>query len=176
MTSDDNDRPLLVIDVALAEGPWAEKLPEAQELARDVAAQVLEGFDEGEAFEVSLVLADDALLQQLNRNYRQKDQPTNVLSFSADMPRRAGEPQLLGDVILSYSTCWREAQAQGKSLADHFTHLLVHGLLHLLGFDHETEAEAVEMESLEREILADFGIADPYRVSPPDADPSQVAE
>ncbi|MGO1119425.1 rRNA maturation RNase YbeY [Rhodovibrionaceae bacterium A322] len=162
VSSGSAEEAVLIIDVAVAEGAWEDGLPQAQELARDVAAQVLDGFDEGDAFEVSLVLADDALLQQLNRDYRQKDKPTNVLSFPADTPSPEGEPELLGDVILSYSTCRREAEEQGKTLQDHFTHLLVHGLLHLLGFDHEADAEAEEMEALEREILADLGIADPY--------------
>jgi len=128
--------------------------------------------------EVSVVLADDALVRTLNRDYRGRDTATNVLSFplvdAAAIDMASGSapvPVLLGDIVLAYETVEREAVAQGKPFADHLRHLVVHGTLHLLGFDHEDDAEATAMERLESEILATFGIADPYapdRAGPPD--------
>ena len=106
-----------------------------------------------------MLLADDARLRDLNRAFRGKDQPTNVLSFPA--PPHMG---MLGDVALAFETCAREAQEQGKSFRDHAAHLILHGVLHLHGLDHEHgEAEAERMEALERRILAEIGIADPYK-------------
>jgi probable rRNA maturation factor len=114
--------------------------------------------------EVSLVLADDAMVQTLNLQYRGQDKPTNVLSFAAlddaDPPDEG--PVLLGDVVLAYETTLAEAAAEGKPTAHHLSHLLVHGVLHLLGFDHLDEAEAEEMEGVERSILGGLGIPDPY--------------
>ena len=111
-------------------------------------------------------LTDDAEQQQLNRQYRGKDAPTNVLSFSAtdpDLTPLPGMPLLLGDIVLAFETVQREAAAQEKAFADHVRHLVVHGVLHLLGFDHEDEGEAKLMETLEIEILASTGVPDPYR-------------
>lgn len=118
--------------------------------------------------EIAITLSDDAEVQVLNRDWRGKDKPTNVLSFPGLEGAMAGllppdAPRPLGDLILAYETCAREAEEQGKSLADHARHLVVHGVLHLLGYDHETDAEAEEMEALETTILAGLGIADPYR-------------
>jgi probable rRNA maturation factor len=98
----------------------------------------------------------------LNRDYRKKDSPTNVLSFPSGLASGVGDADMLGDVILAFETVSMEAARDGKSLDSHLRHLVVHGVLHLLGFDHETEAEASEMERREVEILAGFGIADPY--------------
>jgi probable rRNA maturation factor len=131
--------------------------------------------------EVCVVLADDALLRSLNRAYRGKDAPTNVLSFpfqaapgaaesrerpGAAEPRHLGpsaaEPSHLGDVVLAAETVRREAAGQGIPPAHHLQHLVVHGLLHLLGFDHDTEAQAEAMERLEAQILATLGVPDPY--------------
>ena len=106
--------------------------------------------------ELSVALADDAMVQRLNREYRAKDKPTNVLSFPA------AHGPLLGDVILAYETLLSEAKEEGLAPADHLTHLTIHGLLHLLGYDHETEADAVAMESMETSILAGLGISDPH--------------
>ena len=116
--------------------------------------------------ELVVVLADDAEQRQLNRDWRGIDRPTNVLAFpawapGAQLPRDA--PLLLGDVVLAFETVAREADEQDKPLADHFGHLIVHGVLHLLGYDHASDMEAVEMERLETSILAELGVADPYR-------------
>ena len=114
--------------------------------------------------ELSLVFTDDAHVRALNAGWRGKDRPTNVLSFPA-FPRgkRGALPPMLGDIVLAAETVAREAQLEEKPLADHLAHLIVHGILHLIGYDHESDAEAEEMEGLERQILAGLGIPDPYR-------------
>lgn len=113
---------------------------------------------------VSIRLCDDAEMRSLNREWRGFDKPTNVLSFpAADM----GHPEApLGDIALSFETCTRESTEEGKRLEDHVTHLVIHGVLHLLGLDHDQPHEADEMEEVERRILGRLGIADPYRVHP----------
>jgi probable rRNA maturation factor len=112
--------------------------------------------------EVSLLFTDDAHMRQLNLRYRGKDKPTNVLSLPAApvLVGRLGPP--LGDVVLAAETIEAEARAQGLALGDHLTHLIVHGFLHLVGYDHEHDAEALVMEGLETAIMKDLGIADPY--------------
>jgi len=113
-----------------------------------------------------VVLADDLLVRRLNREYRGQDQATNVLSFvGLDGPPEVQPemPQLLGDVVLARETILREAREQNKSPGDHLSHMVVHGVLHLLGFDHETEAQADLMEAVECAVLAGLGIADPYK-------------
>ena len=107
---------------------------------------------------VTVLLTDDASIQSLNARFRGKDQPTNVLSFPA--PETAAPH--LGDIALACGVCAREAEVQGKSLQHHLMHLTAHGVLHLLGYDHETDAEAEEMEGMERAILATLGVPDPY--------------
>ena len=109
--------------------------------------------------EVVVLLTDDAGVQDLNARFRGKDKPTNVLSF----PAAEGAGALLGDIALASGVCRAEAAAQGKSLTDHLSHLVVHGVLHLLGRDHEDNDEAEAMEAEERSILASLGVADPYR-------------
>lgn len=104
----------------------------------------------------TLLLADDAKLQSLNMTFRAKDKPTNVLSFPA------GREDYLGDVAMAYGVTRKEAREQKKSFSDHATHLTVHGVLHLLGYDHETAKAAKIMEPLEVEILSELGIGDPY--------------
>ena len=116
--------------------------------------------------EASVVLGDDALLRVLNRNYRGKDAPTNVLSFPFQAPPGADRSGYLGDVVLAAETLGREAADQAIPVEHHFRHLVVHGFLHLLGFDHETDADAVVMERVETEILAVLGIPDPNVADP----------
>jgi probable rRNA maturation factor len=117
-----------------------------------------------EPVELAVVLADDALVRRLNRDYRGSDQPTNVLSFPAGVPTfvAAHQPRALGDVVLALETVLAEAARDGKRPADHVSHLVVHGVLHLLGHDHVEDAAAEMMEASECAILADLGVADPY--------------
>ena len=105
---------------------------------------------------ITLVLGDDAFVQPLNATYRGKDKPTNVLSFGSDADDE------LGDLIFALETIQREAAEQGKAFEDHLKHLILHGSLHLLGYDHETNTEAEEMEGLEIAILAEHGLPNPY--------------
>lgn len=109
---------------------------------------------------VALVLADDALVHDLNLRFRGVDKPTNVLSFSSGEAPAASAP--LGDVVLAAETVRREARQEGKPFEHHFMHLCIHGLLHLLGYDHADDEEASEMEGLEARILGDLAVADPY--------------
>jgi probable rRNA maturation factor len=113
----------------------------------------------GPTFSVTLVLTGDDEMRGLNRLWRGKDAPTNVLSFPADANRDRG---FLGDIVLAYETALREAKERGISLADHVSRLVVHGMLHLLGFDHEDDRHAERMERVERSALASIGVADPY--------------
>ncbi|WP_125564383.1 MULTISPECIES: rRNA maturation RNase YbeY [Pseudoalteromonas] len=115
-----------------------------------------------EEAEVTIRIADEAESQELNSQYRGKDKPTNVLSFPFEAPPGIELP-LVGDLIICPQVVFREAEEQEKTFHDHFAHMVVHGCLHLLGFDHINEQDADEMESLEKEFLADLGIADPYR-------------
>lgn len=112
--------------------------------------------------EVSVVFTDDARIRMLNRRYRKKDKPTNVLSFPAARLDAEAFGPLVGDLVLAAETVAREAAAAGIAPDDHIAHLVVHGFLHLVGHDHEEEDEAVVMENLETAILARLGIADPY--------------
>jgi len=146
------------VDVLVSYGPPTRGLPTEKDfLAWTIAAVARRKPN----VEVSLRVVDEAEGRELNLRYRHKDYATNVLSFAAELPPELGVP-LLGDVILCAPVIAREAEAQGKPLAAHYAHLTVHGVLHLLGFDHETIAEARAMESLEREVLDSIGIPDPY--------------
>lgn len=111
-----------------------------------------------DAGNLALLLADDDALHQLNREFRDKDKPTDVLSF----PSLPMDRPFLGDIAVAFGISAKDAEIQGKKLADHLVHLLIHGYLHLLGFDHETDEEASEMEALEIKALATLGIANPY--------------
>jgi len=126
--------------------------------------------------EVSVLLADDAAVRGLNRSWRNQDRPTNVLSFPACGGRahRAGA-RFLGDIVVAYQMVGREAGVQHKTFAQHLSHLAVHGFLHLLGYDHETDSEATEMERLETMILARLSVPDPYRLPDTAATPDAHA-
>jgi probable rRNA maturation factor len=114
--------------------------------------------------ELAIVLTDDSAIRQLNRLWRGIDAPTNVLSFPSKQ-NTADQPPHLGDIVLAYETIAREASAEGKPFAHHLAHLAVHGFLHLIGYDHETDADAETMEQTERNILRRLNIPDPYRHS-----------
>lgn len=118
--------------------------------------------------ELSLLLTDDKRIRSVNRDWRGFDKATNVLSFPAAPPERIATSPVVGDIVLAFETIAREAQAEDKSFGDHLSHLVIHGLLHLLGEDHETEEQAQRMEALETAALARLGIADPYAGSEPD--------
>ncbi len=162
----------VAIAVSVSCAAWRRAPAGAKALARAAAEAALAavrraGGTVPRAGELSLVLADDALARRLNRDYRRKDAPTNVLAFPASAPgeraaERGGAPRLLGDVIVAWETSRSEAAALGKPLAHHLAHLVVHGTLHLLGYDHARPAEALRMERLERAALAGLGIPDPY--------------
>jgi probable rRNA maturation factor len=153
------------IDLSMPCASWRRALPTAGSLVRRaaLAALTLSGKRAARA-ELSVVLADDATVRALNARWRGKDAPTNVLAFASDDPALPGQPLLLGDVVLAYETVAAEAKDQGKNLADHLRHLVIHGVLHLLGYDHVAAAPAKRMEALETRILASLGVADPYRL------------
>lgn len=118
--------------------------------------------------ELSLLLTDDKRIRIVNRDWRGFDKATNVLSFPAAPPERIASSPIVGDIVIALETVVREAQAEEKSVGDHLSHLVIHGLLHLLGEDHETEEQAQRMEALETAALARLGIADPYAGSEPE--------
>ncbi|WP_131118535.1 rRNA maturation RNase YbeY [Lichenihabitans psoromatis] len=151
------------IDIAIDSPGWSV-LPDLDAIVRrsiDGAAAAVD-LDAPQGAEVSILFCDDAAIQVLNREWRQKDKPTNVLSFPAAQPEGIDGPELLGDIAVALETTRREAEQDGKTLSDHVSHLLVHGFLHLIDYDHETADEAEAMEQLETRILANLGIGDPY--------------
>lgn len=163
--------PLLDLTVLVEDVRWEQALPGNRAaldelVALAVNAAVMGAEEDDAPLSLAVVLADDARVADLNKTYRGKDGPTNVLSFAArDYAVQAPEPEEaenLGDVVLAMETCWREAETQGKPLRDHLCHLIVHGVLHLLGYDHQDDDEAEDMERLETEVLAGLGISDPY--------------
>jgi probable rRNA maturation factor len=148
-----------MIDFAVEAPGWAT-VPAAETVVRRAIEAAIADFGSGDA-EIGVVLADDEKVRALNRRWRNQDQPTNVLSFPAtDSPQ--AEPRFLGDVVFAFETVAREAEADGKPIDHHLAHLTVHGVLHLLGFDHGDDADAEAMESRERRILVQLGVADPY--------------
>lgn len=152
------------IDIIVEDPAWSDAMPDVEARTRRAAQAALVHSRAGPAMELTILLTDDAALHALNRRFRGHDEPTNVLAFPATEPDDLlPEAGSLGDLALAYGTCGGEAAAQGKPFGDHLAHLVVHGVLHLLGRDHQTEAEAEAMEEEERLILVGLGIADPYR-------------
>ena len=151
------------IEFVEASKRWKRALP-ARKLAKAAIAAALEesGATLRRGVEVSVHLIDDEQIRAINSQWRQQEAPTNVLSFPATDANHLAEARLLGDVLISYDTLQREAEEEGKSVSDHYSHLVVHGFLHLLGYDHIVKAEAETMEQLEVRALAKLGVADPY--------------
>ena len=160
------------IGVVVERDTWLAALPDVESTCRRVAAAALGAAttawpdNEVARMELAVVLTDDAHVRVLNRDYRGQDKPTNVLSFAAlddeEAPLPPDGPIVLGDVVVAYETTMAEAAHETKTLVQHLSHLVVHGVLHLLGHDHEYEEEAEEMEALEVSVLAALGIPDPY--------------
>lgn len=162
------------VDLVVNQEAWEETGLELDDFAEDVIAQALamaevpEELDDRE-IEVCVVLTDDTEIHALNRDFRNMDKPTNVLSF-ANLESDSADDELamtdmpfsLGDVIIAWETMQREALEQNKKFEHHLRHMLVHGTLHLLGYDHMTEEEAAEMEGLEIRILEKMGVENPY--------------
>ena len=144
---------------------WESAVPEVIAVCQNAAAAAWRAtLDEEDVFEATIVLADDGLVATLNHDFRQQNEPTNVLSFPTDeaariVPEGIAEMPNLGDIVIAFETTQSEAP---DDLANHLSHLVVHGCLHLLGHNHEAEDEVLKMESLETKILAKLGIADPY--------------
>lgn len=158
----------VTIDAQIEDEVW-RKIEGLEACIRDVAQRTLEhcGLKQG-AIEISVVLTHDLAMQRLNAQFRKKDKPTDILSFpqfdglEAIHSYNKKQEILLGDLIFSYQTVTRDAYAMQIDFKDHMRHLTVHGMLHLLGFDHEEEEEAVTMENLEIEILSSLNIENPY--------------
>ena len=160
----------MAVECMIEDSRWRDIEPLSQR-ATDAALMRL-GL-EPSVFDISVLACDDARIAALNAEFRGKDVPTNVLSWPSEergavvdgempLPPEPGGDTELGDIAIAYETCAREAEAAKKSLHDHTLHLLVHGTLHLLGFDHERDLDATLMEGLESEILGKMGLADPY--------------
>ena len=146
----------VMIELIIEDEAWEQSVPDLEQLALDChkAAVMAEPDLDGE---IALLAAGDEALQALNMQFRQIDRPTNVLSFPSDQP-----PGFLGDIAIAQQICAKEAAEKGIRLRNHAAHLIVHGMLHLIGYDHQETAEAEAMERREAVILASMGIADPY--------------
>ncbi|HVZ30560.1 MAG TPA: rRNA maturation RNase YbeY [Asticcacaulis sp.] len=151
-----------LIDIEIEEDGWLDALPEVREVVEAGITAALDAAKFKDQADIVVLLCDDAEMRSLNAEYRQKNAPTNVLSFPAPKSMRLPGMMHLGDLALGLETCVREAKEQGKTLKNHVLHLSVHGALHLLGYDHIADDEAERMEALERDILRGLGVADPY--------------
>jgi probable rRNA maturation factor len=166
-----------MVVVSINDGAWVQCCRNAEILCQNAALAALAtspnepGNSPEPLGEVTIVLTDDSTVHALNRTYRGKDQPTNVLSFAAGPAPAAGISYPLGDVVIGFSTVHRECLEAARPIENHLQHLVVHGCLHLLGFDHESVSDATEMELLETEILAGLGVPDPYDLAPHGAAP-----
>lgn len=161
---------LPMTEVLVVADCWQSE-PDSEAVIQRAVAAAAESVDEDVAdAEVAVMLTDDAGIRTLNSNWRGIDKPTNVLSFPALQPEggwKPGDaPRMLGDIAIAYETMRREADEEQKPFDHHLSHLAVHGFLHLIGYDHENDGDAEEMEAREREILAHLGIPDPYADRP----------
>ncbi len=167
-------KPKNAIDVMVVGAAWTKALRTPAAIVRRAATAALAETAGKLSAEVSILLTNDSALRELNRTYRGKNKPTNVLSFPAltpdELPTRG--PVSLGDVAVAYGVTAGEARAEGKTVKAHLSHLVVHGVLHLLGYDHEGDRDAATMERMEKKILAGLGIADPYADSYAQAGPA----
>ncbi|MBT4879633.1 MAG: rRNA maturation RNase YbeY [Alphaproteobacteria bacterium] len=163
-------KPSLKVDILIECTDWLEVVPDLERRAEKALLHAFEvGFQKKllqlsnlpKEMEVSVVFADDAMSQTLNKNYRKIDQSTNVLAFPA-LDEKIGQISLLGDIVIAYETTIEEAKENKISVQNHMVHLVVHGILHLLGYDHGSDKEAVTMEALERKVLEHFSIPSPY--------------
>lgn len=156
------------IFVQVQDKRWSKAWPACARVMQKTCVQTLEYFgmkaQSGKAASLSIVLTDDAQMRDLNHTYRGKNKPTNVLSFRCEDATQE-YPRPLGDIVLAFDTVQREANEQGKTFAHHATHLTLHGMMHLLGFDHETDDEAELMEFYEAQLLKEHGIANPYEAA-----------
>ncbi len=157
----------LEIDLTVESGDWPgqDELEALAQKAIATSVRIAE-LNAMPGSEVSLLLTDDAAIRELNNRWRDKDKPTNVLSFPGSDPSGDVYGPMLGDIVFAFETIRREADELGIDFSDHFTHLVVHGILHLFDYDHQEDDEAEKMESLERAILATLNIADPYQDRP----------
>ena len=155
----------LTLDIIVEDPGWADAGPGLENRLKQAIEAGLASAAADGAVEVSLLLTSDARQQALNAQHRHTDRPTNVLSFPQDAAPPPGTARHLGDITLACGTVAAEAARDGRPIADHAAHLAIHGLFHLLGYDHETEEDAAEMEALEASALARLGIADPYQVT-----------
>jgi probable rRNA maturation factor len=161
-------RSAVKIEIIAPSRLWRQQPDARAVVRRAVAAAASSIAGDAASGVVAVALIDDAAMRALNRDWRGRDAPTNVLSFPA--PASAGEAELrsLGDIAIAYETVTREAEDAGRAFAHHLAHLAVHGFLHLVGFDHERDGDAEQMEQRERDILAALGIADPYAPPQPE--------
>jgi len=151
------------VEIVVLDDAWRRAMPQCRAKVRLAVEAALVGRRLRRGAHLSVVLTDDRMVRRLNRDFRGRDKPTNVLAF-AERDAATPDPASLGDVVLARGTVAREARVQGKTLAQHTAHLVVHGTLHLLGFDHERAADAQKMEAAERRALARIGLPDPYQV------------
>lgn len=157
----------VTVDVLVQSPLWGRE-PDAETAVRQavsVAARRLSTSQPSTSgAEVAIVLTDDSAIRALNRDWRGDDSATNVLSFPVGSAGAPGAPVMLGDIVIAYETLARESTDEGKTFQQHLIHLAVHGFLHLLGYDHVNDRDAIEMERLEIRILAELGVPDPYFV------------
>ena len=165
-------------DILVVADCWQAE-PEAEAVIQQAIRFAADNVDIGpDETELAIMLTDDAGIRTLNSNWRGIDKPTNVLSFPALQPTGArgpdDAPRMLGDIAIAYETTRREADEEGKPFDHHLSHLAIHGFLHLIGYDHENDVDAEEMEALEQTILAQLGIPDPYADRDPETDRGQA--